>query len=134
MSVIQKGSLLQSAHYEPLIQALFRATDYGVLMTDVEGTDILCNPRFSALFDIDPELVANLPREEMRRLALERVKDRESFNALVDRAYADPWLEFADDIELIAPRACILRRHTGPVLDAEGNVLGRFWTFLDVTE
>src|SRR5207237_612699 len=92
----QELTVLRSAQYEPLIQALFQATDYGVLMTDLAGTDILCNPRFGVLFGLEPEAVVHLPREEVRRFALARVKDPDRFNALMDRVYADPWLEFED--------------------------------------
>ncbi len=125
---------MRSDQYETLIQALFRATDYGVLMTDLEGKDILCNPRFGWLFGIEPNVVARLPQEEMRRFALSRMKHPEAYIALMERLYADPLLEFEDEIELVAPRISILRRHSGPVLDASGCVIGRFWTFLDVTE
>ena len=125
---------MQNTQYEPLVQALFRATDYGVLMTNLEGTDILCNPRFGVLFDMNVKKVIHLPRAEMRRIALTRVKDTARFIETLEHAYTDPWLEFEDEIELVAPRESILRRHSGPVLDAQGGVLGRIWTFLDVTE
>jgi len=130
----REPSLLRSAEYEPLIQALFRATDYGVLMTDLEGTDILCNPRFGVLFGLEPEQVVQMRREEVRRMALTRVKDPEGFNTLIERVYTDPWLEFQDEIEVVFPRERVLRRHTAPVLDIDGRVLGRVWTFLDITE
>src|SRR5579871_5311077 len=125
---------VRSNQYEVLIQSLFRATDYGVLTTDLEGKDILCNPRFGTLFGIDPEIVAQLPQEEMRRFALSCMKDPTAFTVLMDRLYADPRLEFEDEVELIAPRVSVLRRHSGPVLDSDGCVIGRFWTFLDITE
>jgi PAS domain-containing protein len=48
----------------PIIQALLRSTKQGVLMTDHAKNDILCNPRFAELFDVDPELVVNLPGSE----------------------------------------------------------------------
>jgi signal transduction histidine kinase len=125
---------LHGPHYQHLVLALFRSTDYGVLMTDTSGTDLLCNPRFGVLVGMDPDSVGRLPREEMRRIALDRVKDQAAFNALMDRVDADPYLELEDDIELKAPRECCLRRHTAPVIDENGVLLGRVWTFLDVTE
>lgn len=131
---IVKEVFVQRSHYQHLIHALFRATDYGVLMTDTEGTDLLCNPRFGVLFGMDPRNVGRLPRDEMRLIALDRVKDEAGFAALMDRVYADPLLEHEDDIELKSPRNSFLRRHTAPVLDENGVLLGRLWTFLDVTE
>jgi signal transduction histidine kinase len=125
---------VRSDRYEILIQSLFRATDYGVLMTDLDGKDILCNPRFGAIFDVDPDQVAQLPQEEMRRLALNRMKDPDAYVKLMDRLYADPRLEFEDEVELVAPCPMVVRRHSGPVLDGDNCVIGRFWTFLDITE
>src|ERR1700722_7780880 len=89
--------LVRSGQYESLLHSLFRATDYGVLVTDIEGTDILCNPRFGVLFGMDIEKVVRLPRDEVRQSALDRVKDREGFLAVLARAYADPWLEIKDE-------------------------------------
>jgi two-component system sensor histidine kinase HydH len=103
-------------------------------MTDTAGTDLFCNPRFGLLVGMDPDKVGRLPREEMRRIALDRVKDGAAFNELMERVDADPLLEYEDDIELKSPRACCLRRHTAPVFDENGVLLGRVWTFLDVTE
>ena len=77
---------MHRTHYHHLIQALFSATDYGVLMTDIAGTDLLCNPRFGILFGMDTDKVGRLPRDEMRRIALDRVKDQEGFTALMDQS------------------------------------------------
>ena len=37
-------------------------------------------------------------------------------------------------IALKRPQESVLRRHSAPILDGEGAVIGRLWTFLDVTE
>jgi len=118
----------------PVIHALLCSTDYGILMTDPRGTDILCNPRFGELFDIDPEVVVRSKREEVRRMALARVKDPDEFVALIERIYADPTIEHEDEIALNTDPPRILRRYTSPVFDAQGENIGRVWTFQDVTE
>lgn len=125
---------LLQADTQPLIQALLRSTDYGILMTDRNGTDIICNPQFGSLFDIDPEIVVNLPREEVRRLALERVASPDDFLALMNRIEREPLLENTDEICILSTPTRILRRYTAPVRDANGSLLGRVWTFQDVTE
>lgn len=117
-----------------IIHALLCSTDYGILMTDHGGTDILCNPRFGELFDIDPEAVVRLPRDEVRRMALGRVRDPDEFVALIERIYADPTLEHEDEIALSTDPPRVLRRYTSPVYDAQGENIGRVWTFLDITE
>lgn len=103
-------------------------------MTDLSGTDLLCNHRFAELFGIDANVVGVLPREEMRRLALERVKDPAEFADVIERVYRDPDLEREDEIEVAVPSARILRRHTAPVRNTNGQLVGRIWTFLEVTE
>lgn len=118
----------------PIIQALLCSTDHGILMSDHRGTDILCNPRFGELFDIDPQLVVHSTRDEVRRIALTRVKDPEGFAALIESIYADPLLEYEDEIELNSTPPRFLRRYTGPVFDSRGQNIGRVWTFKDVTE
>jgi signal transduction histidine kinase len=117
-----------------IINALLCATDHGILMTDHQGTDVLCNPRFGELFDIDPELVVHSSREEVRRMALTRVRDQAEFVSLLDRIYADPTLEHEDDVELTTRPPRILRRYTAPVYDSTGRNIGRLWTFRDVTK
>src|SRR2546421_11055277 len=118
----------------PVIHALLCSTDQGVLMTDHQGTDVLCNPRFGELFGLDPEVVVRSSREEVRRMALGSVKDPAEFIALLERIYADPTLEREDEIELNTDPPRVLRRYTGPVLDSAGRNLGRVWTFQDITE
>lgn len=126
--------LLDSEHYESLVQALLRATDYGVLVTDLQGKDVFCNPRFGVLFGMDAEQVVRLPREVVRQWAVDCVQDPDTFIALIDSAYAAPLMEFQDEVALKQPRESILRRHSAPIMDNAGTVIGRVWTFLDVTE
>lgn len=118
----------------PIIQALLRSTKQGVLMTDHHKNDILCNPRFAELFDVDPELIVRMPSSEVRRMAMVRIKDPDAFSAEMERIYADPEMEQEDEIELNTTPPRFLRRSTGPVRDAQGKNIGRFWTFEDITE
>lgn len=108
-----------------IIHALLCATDCGILMTDHRGNDVVCNPRFGELFSLDPQRVVRSTREEVRRMALERVKDPTEFVELLERIYADPTLEREDEIELNTQPTRFLRRYTGPVYDAAGQNIGR---------
>jgi len=118
----------------PVIHSLLCATDYGILMTDSHGNDMLCNPRFGELFDINPEMVVHSSREEVRRIALTRVADPDAFNEGLERVYADPSMELEDEIELTTHPPRIIRRYTAPVFNIHGDNIGRVWTFQDVTE
>lgn len=119
---------------QSVIHALLCSTDHGILMTDPHGNDIVSNPRFGELFDVDYELVVRSSRDEVRNIAVSRVKDPVAFRTLLERTYSDPTLEFEDEIELITTPPRILRRYTAPVYDSRRQNIGRLWTFQDVTE
>src|SRR5258708_3820168 len=104
------------------------------MVTGVEGEEIFWNPRFGTLFGVDTREIVQLPREEVRQLALARVVDQKAFILMIEQAYADPLMEFQDEVALKFPAQCILRRHSAPILNDDGVVIGRVWTFLDITE
>jgi PAS domain-containing protein len=118
----------------PIIHALLCATDYGILMTDMHGNDLLCNPRFGELFEVNPEIVVHSSRDEVRRMAMKKVADPLAFNDGLERVYANPDIELEDELELTTEPPRIIRRHTAPVCNSLGEKIGRVWTFQDVTE
>ena len=116
-----------------LLRALLRASDYGVLLSDGARRDLICNRRFSEWFGLDERQTIQVPPEDVRAQVLPRLKDPAEFLGTLDAIYADPKLTQEDEVELIAPRARVLRRYTAPVLDDGGRVIGRLWTFADIT-
>lgn len=116
-----------------LLRALLRASDYGVLLSDRSRRDLVCNRRLCALFGMDEAQIVRSPPEAVRALLLPRVKDPERFVRTLEDVYADPGLVREDEVELIAPRPRLLRRYTAPVHNEAGQVIGRLWTFLDIT-
>jgi len=117
-----------------LLRALLRASDYGVLLSDAARRDLLCNLRFYELFSIPQPALANDILQDVRAQVLPRIKFPEEFLHVLEMVYADPHLTRQDEVELIAPASRLLRRYTAPVLDAEGKLIGRLWTFLDITQ
>lgn len=116
-----------------LLRALLRATDYGVLLSDSSRQDLVCNRRFCQIFGIDAEDTLPADPEYMREQVLPRLKDPDSFLRTLDEIYADPTRSCEDEIEIILPKRRLLRRYTGPVFDHDGVLIGRLWTFLDIT-
>lgn len=116
-----------------LLRALLRASDYGVLLSDARRRDLLCNQRFSEWFGLSERETTHNPPEHVRDQVLPRVKDPETFARTLDAIYADPLMISEDEVELVLPRRRILRRYTAPVLDEQGGVVGRLWTFADIT-
>lgn len=117
-----------------LLRALLRASDYGVLLSDAARRDLLCNLRFCELFGVSPQTSADDTLQDVRAQVLPRVKFPEEFLQVLEMVYADPHLTREDEVELIAPAPRLLRRYTAPVLDADGALIGRLWTFLDITQ
>ena len=116
-----------------LLRALLRASDYGVLLSDSTRLDRLCNRRFCEMFGLESlETLRSQPNYVRTELA-PRLKNADSFVQTLDAVYADPRRILEDEVELVAPRARLLRRYTAPVLDDDGAIIGRLWTFVDIT-
>jgi signal transduction histidine kinase len=116
-----------------LLRALLRASDYGVLLSDSARRDRIGNKRFCELFGMDSLDTLLAHPDYVRRQLASRLKDPEGFVRTLDEIYADPKRVVEDEVELTAPRPRLLRRFTAPVLSDDGAVIGRLWTFLDIT-
>src|SRR5438874_738783 len=127
-----RGIVAESA--ADLACALLQATDYGILMTDPQGRDLVVNRRFGELFGVDVGGIVEMTREEVRQAMHGRLKEPDSFFRRVDELYGLPEWEGEDEVEIIWPEPRLLRRYTAPVRDEQGRAAGRIWTFLDVTD
>ena len=116
-----------------LLRALLRASDYGVLLSDASRRDRIGNKRFCELFGMDSLDTLLAQPDYVRRQLVSRLKDPEGFVRTLDEIYADPKRVVEDEVELTAPRPRLLRRYTAPVVGDDGAVIGRLWTFLDIT-
>lgn len=116
-----------------LLRALLRAADFGVLLSDSQRRDLVCNRRFCVLFGLSEQSALTLPPEEVRAQVMPRLKDPGEFVRTLDEVYADPSLTREDEIELVSPRTRLLLRYTAPVMGAGGRLIGRLWTFRDIT-
>jgi PAS domain S-box-containing protein len=125
---------LSEEEQSELVRALLQSTDYGVLVTDPQGNDLIANRRLGELFGLDPQQVVRLSSEEVRRGLLGKLHDPDGFVRRLEEIYRAPDLIVEDEVELVRPQQRILRRHTAPLKDASGATLGRIWTFLDITQ
>lgn len=116
-----------------LLRALLRASDYGVLLSDSARRDRIGNKRFCELFGMDSLETLQAHPDYVRRQLVSRLRDPEGFVQTLDEIYADPKRVVEDEVELTAPRPRLLRRYTAPVLGEDGSIIGRLWTFLDIT-
>ncbi len=116
-----------------LLRALLRASDYGVLLSDSDRRDRVGNKRFCEMFGMDSLDTLLSQPDYVRRQLVSRLKDPDGFVRTLDAIYADPKRIVEDEVELTTPRPRLLRRYTAPVLADDGAVIGRLWTFLDIT-
>ena len=116
-----------------LLRALLRASDYGVLLSGADRRDLLCNQRFCDFFGLEAEALLCAAPHQVRAQVLPRLKFPEEFVRALDAAYADPHLTREDEVELVLPVPRLLRRFTAPVVDDTGALIGRLWTFWDIT-
>lgn len=126
--------ILSEEEQTELLRALMQSTDYGVLVTDHRGDDLIANRRLGELFDLDPREMVRLEPARVREQTLSRVSDPEAFARRLEAIYEQPDLAAEDEIEVVQPRHRILRRHTAPLTNAAGRNIGRIWTFLDITQ
>jgi len=117
-----------------VLTAILSATDYGVMLTDLDHTTIACNRRFGEIFDVDIERVVHSDSREVRRMVQRLIPDMGEWERNLEQVYVDPMRTQEDEIVLNHARPMAVRRYTGPVLDKAGNVIGRLWTFLDVSQ
>lgn len=117
---------------EALLGATLHAVEVGVMITSLEHTALVVNRKFGELWGVRPEAVVASDVDEVRGSVMRRLKDPDAWLANLERVYADPEARETDELALRAP-ARILRRVTGPVRDAEGRPVARFWTFEDET-
>ena len=116
-----------------LLRALLRASDYGALLSDSARTDRLCNRRFCEMFGMDSIETLNTRPDYVRTELAPRLKDGAGFIRTLEDVYTDPRRVLEDEVEIVVPKHRLLRRYTAPVIGEDGGIIGRLWTFLDIT-
>lgn len=115
-----------------LLESQVQATADGLLIVDSRGHKILQNQRFLDIWDIPPEVGADLDDLRTLETALSRLRDPKAFAARVADLYAHPDEVSRDEIELVNGR--VYDRFSAPVTGKGGEHYGRIWSFHDVTD
>jgi len=124
---------LADAERESILRAVLGAYDSGVLITDLHHRSLACNRQFGEIFGVVPADVVRFGVEELRRKVLPIIVDREAWLASLKEVYADPTCTRLDELVLNRGKRVVLRRYSAPVLNARGDVMGRIWTFRDIS-
>jgi diguanylate cyclase (GGDEF)-like protein/PAS domain S-box-containing protein len=113
-----------------MLQATFDATTDGILVVDRRGHITGSNQRFAEMWRVEAEHLAAGNDAAVLSSVREQVVDPEAFAAKVEGLYADPEAESHDVIEFNDGR--VYERESRPQR-VDGRVVGRVWSFRDVT-
>jgi signal transduction histidine kinase len=122
-----------ASHTLALLKAILQSSNDGMLLTDLEHRSLACNEAFGAMFELDPAMVVQSNPRAVREAVFRIIPDPKAWEQRLEEIYADPGKRYEDDLPLLTTPRRILNRVTGPVWDEDGNLIGRLWTFRDVT-
>jgi PAS domain S-box-containing protein len=127
---ITESKKAEEASRESQFRAIVESTGNGVLVIDRAGRVILSNRRFAELWNIPPHLLATNNDEAMLAYASDQLLDPETFLNKVNLLYQST----ASDYDVILFKdGRMMQRYSYPLLN-EGVILGRVWSFRDITE
>ncbi|MBN1191598.1 MAG: PAS domain S-box protein [Dehalococcoidales bacterium] len=114
------------------LEAILNSSVDGIIVVGLNRKKLYINHRFSELFKVPQGIIDDPNDTALREYAATMVKDPELFlEKIID------FDEHKDEIghdEIELKSGVVLDRYCEPVLDAEGNYMGRVWTFRDITE
>jgi diguanylate cyclase (GGDEF)-like protein/PAS domain S-box-containing protein len=114
-----------------LLSATLDATADGILVVDSEGRITSHNRRFAELWGIPDEVLATRDDDRALSFVLRQLSDPESFIGKVRELYAQPG-ESSQDVLHFRDGRTVDRFSTPQRVD--GAIVGRVWSFRDVTE
>ena len=123
-----EAALLES---NSVLTATLEATADGILVVDLDGRITSSNSRFVSLWSIPSRLIERRDDDATIRHVLDQLRDPDGFLARIQELYATPEAESRDLIEFLDGR--IVERDSQPQR-IDGRVVGRVWSFRDVSE
>jgi len=118
------------AHSFSVLNSTLNSTADGIMAVRFSGEVICSNTPFRVMWGIPPEMLARGVDSEMIAFIAPQVRDRVTYLARIDEAYAHPEADYFDVIELKDGR--VFERHTKP-LWIEGKVVGMVIDLRDAT-
>jgi diguanylate cyclase (GGDEF)-like protein/PAS domain S-box-containing protein len=114
-----------------LLQTTFEATADGILVTNTKGNVLNFNHKFTELWQISESAMATSGRSRALGFVEPLLQDPDRFIARIAELYSQPNAESHDILELKDNR--ILEARSRPQ-QMSHRVIGRVWSFRDVTE
>ncbi|MBV8982230.1 MAG: GGDEF domain-containing protein [Acidimicrobiia bacterium] len=114
-----------------LLAATLEATADGILVVDEIGRIRMFNAQFAEMWGIPEDVLAAEDDDAALRFVLDQLTDPEGFLAKVRELYATPSAESFDVLRFKDDR--VFERYSKPQR-VDGRVVGRVWSFRDVSE
>jgi PAS domain S-box-containing protein len=114
-----------------LLKATIESSADGLLVVNPHGQVTLFNQRFVELWNIPADLIANRDDDQLQQSILVQLSEPQAFIDKVRGLYLQPEMESFDRLHFRDGR--IFERYSRPQL-LQGEVIGRVWSFRDVTE
>jgi len=115
---------------EAQIHAILESTADGILAVDSNGKVVKANRRFAELWRIPQSLMESGDDKALIDFVMDQLSDPDAFLKKVQALYKSDTVDM-DTITFKDGR--IFERHSSPMIMGEG-VIGRVWSFRDVTE
>ncbi len=113
------------------LSATIESTTDGILVVDLHQKITTFNSRFLEIWRLDKDQIKDCDDEALITAVLEKLTDPEAFLERVEQLYASP--EAEDFTTLFLKDGRILERYSRPQQLGD-QILGRVWSFRDVTE
>lgn len=111
------------------LDAVFHTTLDGILLVDPKGTSLLNNDRFTTICRLPEDLIASRDGRAQLAYIAGLLKNRHTFDETLAALDADPDAVAAIMIEF--ENGTLLKLHSAPICDKQGNHLGRAWVIRD---
>ncbi|TAJ09325.1 MAG: response regulator [Nitrospirae bacterium] len=128
---VQKRAEEELRHSQALLAATLESTSDGMCVVDGDRKIVCCNQKFIEMWRIPDSVMATRNDNHLLTFALDQVKDPAKFLSKVRTLYGQPDAESYDVVEFKDGR--LFERYSQPHRSG-GAVLGRVWSFRDITE
>ncbi|HYH42807.1 MAG TPA: ATP-binding protein, partial [Burkholderiales bacterium] len=119
------------AHSLSMMRATLESTTDGILVTDRHGHVTDCNEKYAAMWGLPRVLMGAPEHGKLLEINARRFADAEAFLARIEQIYSTSPAETSDVLEL--EDGSVFERFT-KIQIVDGAVVGRVWTFRDITE
>jgi diguanylate cyclase (GGDEF)-like protein/PAS domain S-box-containing protein len=114
-----------------LLNSTIESTADGILVVNKQGKIVSFNQRFVEMWHIPQQIIESCDDNQVLSFVLDQLKDPEGFIKRVRELYGNPEAESFDELNFKDGR--VFERYSQPQRIGE-TVVGRVWSFRDVTE